>query len=498
MDLFGRVAARRSKALERRQRSWPVGKGTVAPWEASWGHDDSQFSPESYGDFLATSNEIHSAAMLRARLMSSLRLNLYKGWDEEKKAMPQHPAAQLLNYVNPHWTMRRLARMDELSMCVWGESFWAIETQRGKPTEIWWCKPSRMKPVPHESKYIAGWLYEPQYGGPVIPFQPEEVIWFRYPNPLDEFSALSPVVAARLAAEAASAMMTSNKAMFANGLQVAGLVVPTRPDQVFSEGQAEDLEEYLRHKLSGPDKAHRWAVMRYEAAFKQLSISPKDAEFVSGLGLTLRQVCNAYGIPVPLMNDMSSATLANVGELTKAFWAHTLVPDSQLRADEIVEQFLPRFGKSGPNYAEYDYGKVPALQEAASETWARDAQQMDRGALTINEWRAKNGMGPVPWGDTAWLPLNKGMVTVGEDGAITIQLPQGAGGPDMAAEGDGTGGGIDEAAADILKAIGGLPDDERNPVNAPPAPRFVIPKPAELDHMAARRLLAAFATNGHR
>ena len=31
-------------------------------------------------------------------------------------------------------------------------------------------------------------------------------------------------------------------------------------------------------------------------------LAQKDAEFIQGLNLTLRQVCNAYGVPAPLLN----------------------------------------------------------------------------------------------------------------------------------------------------------------------------------------------------
>lgn len=480
------------------ERAWPVGKGSIMGMDSSWGHDDSLYSPEEYGDWLVTSNEIFSASMLRARMMSSLRLNLYQGSDSTKKAMPDHPAAQLLGYVNKHWTARRLARMDELSMCLWGESYWAIETDGGKPKEIWWCKPSRMRPVPDEENYLVGYIYEPIHGGQRIHFNADEVIWFRYPNPLDEFSALSPVAAAKLAAEAASAMMTSNRNMFRNGLQVAGLITPPAEMKTFTPQQADDLELFLRKKLSGSEQAHRWAVMRYEANWKPMAINPKDAEFTSGLGLTLRQVANAYGIPVPLLNDMSGATLANVSELTKAFWAHTLVPDSQLHAEEIVEQFLPRYGKGSPDYAEYDYSAVPALQESATEVWSRDTQALDRGMITINEWRLRNGMPAENWGERPWLPLNKAQVD--ENGKLEMPAPQGMPGAPGVAGGmpgempqDGMQGGP------VPVGPGGvplptLPDDEVNPANQPARSQF---SPLALDHMQARELLAAFVrTNG--
>lgn len=431
------------------------------PGAQVWGHDDDEFSPESYGDYLATSNEVYSAVTLRARLMSGLRLHLYRGDDSAKRPMPNHAASRLLKYVNPHWTAPRLARMDELSMGLWGASYWAVENGPDrKPAEIWWMKASRVKPVPDERNYLKGFLYEPIYGGAPIRFEPHEVVWHRYPNPLDEFSPLSPVSAARLAADAASAMMKSNEKLFRQGLQLAGIITPPADKVSFSKEQADELADQLQRRFSGADKAHRWAVMRYEAQFKAMTLSPKDAEFANGLGLTLRQVANAYGIPAQLMNDATAATLSTVEPFTKVLWEHSLVPDSKLRAAEIVEQFLPRFGRGGPDYAEYDYGAVAALQEAQSDTWLRDAQALDRGALTINEWRRRNGLPDVPWGDEPWLPVNKAQVV---DGQLQI-------------------------ATTPVK----LPDDEVNPASQPAQSKGETTKPDErlFDHHAARRLIA--------
>lgn len=415
--------------------------------------------------------------MLRARLMSSLRLHLYRGDDSAKKAQPDHAASKLLRWVNPFWTAGRLARMDELCMCLAGQTFWAVEKDPlGRPSEIWWMKPSQVTPVPHETNYLKGFLYEPIHGGPAVKFDADEVVWFRYPNPLDEFAPLSPMAAARLAADAAAAMMKSNEKMFKQGLQLAGLIVPPADKVTFSPQQADELSDQLERRFAGADKAHRWAVLRYEAQFKQLQMSPKDAEFAVGLRMTLRQVCNAFGIPAPLLNDPEGATLANVSEHTKALWAHTLVPDSQLRAEEIVEQFLPLFPGRRPDYAEYDYSAVPALQESKSDLWSRDAQALDRGAITINEWRRRNGLPDVDWGDQPWLPLNKAQFV---DGQLVVT-------PTPAALPSGP----EEQP----------PDDETNPANQP-AQSTGETVERMFDHHAARRLIVeAFGgqhLNGH-
>lgn len=430
MGLLDRINAH----LNRRNHAYPVGAAVVEPFDKAYGHRDETYSPEMYGDYLVTSNEVFSAAMLRARLVSSVPLRLYKGRAEDKRELPNSPAAELLRRVNPHWTWARLSRMDELCACLWGESMWAIERDSaGVPREIWWLKPSRMMPVPDESRYLAGWRYESNVNGQVIEFESDEVVWFRYPNPLDEYSALSPMAAARLAADTGAAMMKANYNLHKQGLQIAGMVTPkAQAGQVaqFTAPQADELQERLEKRFSGAEKAHRWAVLRFEAEFKPVNLSPKDAEFIGGLGLTLRQVANAFGIPAPLLNELEHATLANLREFQTGLWEHALVPDLQLRAQDIEEQFLPLFGGRGPDHAEFDFGRVPALQKANSEAWDRERQAVEVGALTVNEWRKRHGLPPVAWGDVWWAPVNKSAVTDAESTPQGNTTPTGDPAPD--------------------------------------------------------------------
>jgi HK97 family phage portal protein len=409
------------RAVQRQRRNavelaWPVGAGSVVASETSYGHDASEWAPEAYGDYVATSNEVYSVASKRARLMSGLTLRLYAGVGSKKKEITSGPAAEALTHVNPFWSPKRLARMDELSMCLWGQTAWAVEQPPDGPAEIWWLKPSRLRPVPHESRYLAGFLYEPIMGGELIPFLPDEVVWFRHPNPNDEFSPLSPLAAARLAADTASAMMRSNQNLFTQGLQMGGLVVPDTDKVTFSEKQAGELEGLLERRWKGVDKAHRWTVLRYEAQLKALTVTPKDAEFVNGLNLTMKQVCNAYGMQSALLNDLEHATLSNVRDLERIEWASALKPDAEMRAEEIREQFLPIFGRrpgrpGTPDHCEFDFSTVDALQESAAAQWARERQAIEIGRKTINEIRRANGEPDVPWGDVWWAPVNKSAVS---------------------------------------------------------------------------------------
>lgn len=407
MGLLDRVNARHAALAS------PVAGDLSLLSDTRYGHDPFQFMHSDGSKFLdrmATSDDVFSAVSLRARLMSGLKIKLYRGSGSGRKTVGFGQAYDLLQHVNPFWTQRRLFRMDEMSMGLWGESFWAIEKdQFGTPQEIWWLKPSRVRVVPDSKNYIKGFLYDPANGGQPIPFKPDEIIWFRYPNPLDEFSPLSPLKAAQRAAETGSSMLDSNRALFAQGLQMGGFVSPTGDKVSFTQPQADDLEAFLEHRFKGSSNAHRWAVLRFDATFKQAQVTPRDAEFANGMNMTLRRVCNVYGIPSPLLNDLEHATLANVDSLHSILWADSLVPDAELRQEEITEQFLPMFS-GRPLHAEFDFSKVPALQESATSVWDRERAQIEVGGLTVNEWRESHGLPSVPWGDAWWAPVNKGAV----------------------------------------------------------------------------------------
>lgn len=423
MGLIERMAQLRQPV----ERAWPVGEKLMV--DRAFGHNDDRFSPEGYGDYIATSNDVYTCATLRARLLAGLRPLLFDGDGPDKTAVTSGPTVDVLRKVNPFWTFRRLQHMDELCMSLWGESYWAVQRGRGGvPAEIWWMKPSQVAPVVHETDYLEGFLYTPivDGGGPIW-FDADEVIWHRYPNPIDEFSALSPLAAARLAADTATAMQKSNKGLFDQGLQIAGTISPADPKTQFSKDQADELEVGLSQRFRGVDKAHRWAVLRFDAKFNPMTVTPKDAQFVEGLNLTFRQVCRAYHIPSPLVNDLEHATLANAQEFVKLLWSHGLVPDADAKAAEIEEQLLPMF-RGGPDHLEWDYSRVPALQESESAVWEREGAQLDRGVVTINELRRKRGLPDVPWGDVAWLPVNKSPIADDEtnpagDPAVAPAVP---------------------------------------------------------------------------
>jgi len=72
------------------------------------------------------------------------------------------------------------------------------------------------------------------------------------------------------------------------------------------------------------------------------------------------------------------------------------------------------------------------------------------GGITINEWRKKQGLPPVPWGDVWWAPVNKAAVVDGDS------TPQGDTSPTTLPDDEGQAPAA-EAAVDKSEVVS---DDE--------------------------------------
>ena len=397
-------------------RAFVPGPGVVDPALMTFGIDPDVFSPEIYAEYLATSNGVYACAKLRATLLSSLPLKHYRiAPDGARVEVTGGRLFELTQKVNPYWTFNRLMEMTELSLSVWGSCFWFIErgpNGRGVPQEIWWGRPDKVRVVPHQTEYVSHFLYEPSNGAQPIRFERDEVIWMRYSNPIDEYSGLSPLAAARIAADVSGAAMKSNRNLFSQGIQMGGLVMPTGGTPL-TEDQAKQLEESLTRRFRGVDKAHRWGVMRIETKFQPMSLSPKDAEFLGALKTSLEDIARAYGVPQDLVGGQR--TYENVQAAMKILWQHTIVPEARFIATELTEQLLPMFaGVDGADVCEFDLSDVDVLKEDQMLAWTIAKEQLAAGVLTINRYLEDKGEEPVAWGDVWWASAGLQPVASGE------------------------------------------------------------------------------------
>ena len=366
-----------------------------------------------YGRYMATSPSVYAAVRLRAEAVTRPPLRVYRvepdlRQDQGERRVPveaSHPAARLLERVNPWYTRADLWRATEIYLCLWGSAFWAIQRGEDGEPELWPLRPDRMAVIPDRQRYVRGFVYRGAgYGGSSgsipsenVAYTPDEIVWLRYFNPLEELAGLSPLAPARLSADMGHEGLRFNRHLLRNSARPDFLLLTNHE---LNDAELEDFYERWEQRYQGPGNAHRPAVASAVRDVKTLGLSHRDIDFIQGLRWSLEEVSRAYGVPKLLLGDFERATYANVQASERMFWRNTVVPEVRFLEDQMNRALLPKLGYPQLR-AEFDLSAIEALQEDEASRVQRETALLDRGVITINEVRRERNLPEVPWGDGA-------------------------------------------------------------------------------------------------
>ncbi len=348
-----------------------------------------------YGRYMATSPSVYSAVRLRAEAVTRPPLRVYRTEPSGRRVLvePSHPVARLLERVNPWYTRADLWRATEIYLCLWGAAFWAVERGEDGEPELWPLRPDRMAIIPDRRRYVRGFVYR----GAVeqVAYTPDEIVWLRYFNPLEEMAGLSPLAPARLSADMGHEGLHFNRHLLRNSARPDFLLLT---NQEMNDAELEDFYARWEQRYQGPGNAHRPAVASAVRDVKTLGLSHRDIDFIQGLRWSLEEVSRTYGVPKLLLGDFERATYANVQASERMFWRNTVVPEVKFLEEQLNRSLLPRLGYPQLT-VEFDLSVIEALQEDENSRVQRETALLDRGVLTINEVRRERNLPEVPWGD---------------------------------------------------------------------------------------------------
>lgn len=329
-----------------------------------------------------------------------------------------HPVLRRLARPNADWTGRALIRMTETGLGVVGQAHWRLHRAGSTPgagavEAISWVRDGRMtvvKPSTADEKAryrtVAGWTLDAALGMGGDRLAPEDVVWLRYPDPEDpDYGALAPAAVARLGAESYTAALRANRDIFRRGLRADAIVTPTEEFAgQFSSENVGELQEMIDRVLSGETNNHAVRALPYPMNIERLDVTPADAEFMALLEVCVEDVARAYRIPIEMVGG-TRRTYQNNEVADIALWQRSLEPEASWIAEELGYKLLPAFGLDPDAYfLAFDLSEVVAMQDDDAARWAVAKEQIAAGALVVNEWRAGEGMDPLPWGDAWWAP----------------------------------------------------------------------------------------------
>ncbi len=155
-----------------------------------------------------------------------------------------------------------------------------------------------------------------------------------------------------------------NEALLENGARPSlALVYEPKdgsPAQLTDE-QFQRLREELHALHAGSRQAGSVMVLDGGLTARELSINPKDMDWLAGKKLAAIEIAVGFGVPAQLVGIPEAQTYANMEQARLAFWEETVLPLLRLMVAEFNHWLAPDFEENLE--FDLDLDQVPALLE---------------------------------------------------------------------------------------------------------------------------------------
>ena len=381
-----------------------LASGGTAGWaQAAYGAQ-AGWAQTAFGEYYPRSAVVYAAIKVRQDAIARLPLRVLRRIPASRQRMDgvnaraggelvgaDHPLQRLLDSPNPFWSRSDLWRATETYLSLWGAAFWALERdENGNIAEIWPLRPDKMRPIPDAQRYIKGFVYVGS-GSELVPYLPDDVVWMRYFNPLDEYAGLSPIAPLRQSADMGMDALRANRKLLQND-STPGLIIETEGFPT----DADVSEFYARweSRFQGVEKMRRPALLSPGMKASNLGFSPRDMEYIESLRWSLEDVTRVFGVPKVMIGDLENTTFSNFSTARRLFWEDTIAAQLAFYQESLRQHLLPHFGDDSLT-VEFDLSGVEALKESEENKAKRRRIYVEAGIMTIDEVRREMNLPPI-------------------------------------------------------------------------------------------------------
>ncbi|WP_020476258.1 phage portal protein [Zavarzinella formosa] len=348
-----------------------------------------------------------------AAAVSSVEPHLYQKNRAGKLAkIESHPLLDLIYDPNPVQSWREfcggLTAYHQLSgnAYVFGNG---LDKSQKPPRELQLLSPGKVKIVPGRGLFPQGYEYRPdantKFDYPVDQITGQSaILQIRSFNPLSPWYGLSPIGPAALGVDIHTGGQRWNKGLLDNGARPSGALSVKGGDGTptsLTDDQYLRLKEMIDRQFSGGNNSGRPLLLEGGLEWQEMSLNPKDMDFLEGKNGAARDIALAFGVPPQLIGLPDSQTYANYSEAKTAFWTDTILPLLSMYMDAINRWLTPLYGDG--LFLWYDEAGIPALEPMRNEK----ANRVNAASyMTINEKRREMGLDDIDGGDVVLVPFN--------------------------------------------------------------------------------------------
>ena len=225
----------------------------------------------------------------------------------------------------------------------------------------------------------------------MVSYLPEDVVWMRYFNPLDEYAGLSPVAPLRLSADVGLEALRATHSNLTND-SAPGLLIETGDTP--TDDEVSEFYPRWESRFKGTAKVRRPALLSAGMKATSLGFSPREMEYIQSLRWSLEDVGRAYGVPKPMLGDVERITFSNFATARRLFWEDTIVPQLMFYQEALTHRLLSQLGDPRL-HVEFDLAAIEALRESENDKARRRQTYVSAGIMTVDEVRQEMNLPPL-------------------------------------------------------------------------------------------------------
>lgn len=346
----------------------------IAPGQPVWMRRDAvKFAEEGFRRNVVA----HRAVSMIATAAGSVPWKLSERKRSGVRFLDQHPLLTLLYRPNPLEGGTELAEALIAHRLITGNAYLhAVGPKGDAPLELHVLRPDRVAVIPGGGGMPKAYRYTIDQRAVDMPVDAvtgqSRVLHWKSFHPLDDWYGMSPMEAAAYSIDQHNQCSAWNQALLQNGARPSGALM-VKSSEVnngqLNEAQYTRLRQQLDEQFSGAANAGRPLLLEGGLEWKDMSLSPRDMDFVAVKYASARDIALAFGVPPQLLGIPGDNTYSNLKEARLALWEQTILPLLETLTDSLNNWLVPMF--DGALELSLDNDAIPVMAAKRDAYWER-------------------------------------------------------------------------------------------------------------------------------
>lgn len=345
---------------------------------------------------------------------------------EDQDPLQDHPFLQVLDNPNPQQSKYEIFEFTNIFMDLCGEAFWYVEVGEitRQPKAFYLVQPHRVKLAVDNKGLVVGYTVR-RDDGVEVPLEYDEMIHFKYPDPVNPLRGKSPVGANLLYIDTEEQTSVFQHSFMMNSATPSG--VATVKGGITSEA-FKLLKKQWKDQQQGTKNAGRTLFIRNgDFTFDKIGLSLADLDMGALKGQSQDDVRKAFRVPKPKLGDTDGVGLGRDGaETVNYVFTRDVIDGLQTRLDDTLQRYL-RVAYNDPNLFVDHVCQIPENQAHELAEYQAKIQEWNLGVgrwVKVNEIEQEKNLPLTPGGDQLYrtntqIPIEEDYVA-----PVNLNLPK--------------------------------------------------------------------------